>query len=235
MDGGDGGRQVDAFRRRLEAMELDCRDGPGGRSLLVRLTARGGPLPTPTGDLAVPQFVFATVGANRIKCMVPRALFFLPLIGIADCDSPGAIEARIRQAWRERQNELGQTRQWLEKLGCDVKHHAEVPVAFVEIGAADRRSELAAAEPGAVMLPSAGPLSELTLERAEDRIFRPEADLDTAVDLETLGRSQPAADRGGLLQHLADEGVQFDGFIDRLIADAFRKFHFLLLCLRLMT
>jgi two-component system chemotaxis response regulator CheY len=184
MGGGDGGRQVDAFRRRLEAMELDCRDGPGGRSLLVRLTARGGRLPTATGDLAVPQFVFATVGANRIKCMVPRALFFLPLIGIADCDSPGAIEARIRQAWRERQNELGQTRQWLEKLGCDVKHHAEVPVAFVEIGAADRRSELAAVEPGAVMLPSAGPLSELTLERAEDRIFRPEADLDTAVDLE---------------------------------------------------
>jgi two-component system chemotaxis response regulator CheY len=165
-------------------MGLDCREGPGGRSLLVRLAARGGPLATPTDELPVSQFVFATVGANRIKCLVPRVLFYLPLVGVADCDSPGAIEARIRQAWRKRQTELGQTREWLEKLGCDVQVSGEAPVAFVEMGPADRRSALTAVEPGTVALPGAGPLSELALERAEDRIFRPEADLDSAVDLE---------------------------------------------------
>lgn len=184
MEGSDPGRQVEAFRRRLEAMGLDCRELPGGGSLLVRLRPRGGPLPTPTGELAMPQIVFATVGANRIKCLVPRPLFHLPLLAIADCDSPGAVEARIRQAWRERQGTLHKTREWLEKLGCEVSAWNDAPVAFVRVGPADHPGHFAAVEPGAVMLPGAGLLEGVALERPEDRIVRTDADIDSAMDLE---------------------------------------------------
>ncbi len=196
MDGSDAGRQVEAFRRRLEAMGLDCRELPGGGSLLVRLRPRGGPLPTPDGELAVPQIVFATVGANRIKCLVPRALFHLPLLTIADCDSPGAVEARIRQAWRERQAELHKTREWLEKLGCEVTSWNDAPVAFVPVGPPENPGHFAAMEPGAVVLPAAGLLEGVPLDRPEDRIVRPDADIDSAVDLElTLSSRADALSR----------------------------------------
>lgn len=193
MEGSDPGRQVEAFRRRLEAMGLDCRELPGGASLLVRLRPRGGGLTTPEGELAVPQIVFATVGANRIKCLVPRALFHLPLLTIADCDSPGAVEARIRQAWRERQAEFHKTREWLEKLGCEVTSWNDAPVAFVPTGPAEKPAHFAAMEPGAVVLPGAGVLEGISLHRPEDRIVRPDADIDSAVDLELALSSRAAA------------------------------------------
>lgn len=177
-------RQVGAFRRRLEAMGLDCRPVPGGRSLLVRLPTRGGPLTAGASEIAASQLVFATVGANRIKCLVPRALFHLPLVAVADCESPGAIEARIRQAWRGRQQQVQKARDWLEKLGCEVETPAETPQALVRVGGSDHPAELAVLEPGAVVLPGAGLLSGMSLERPEDRLFHTDADLDSAVDLE---------------------------------------------------
>jgi two-component system chemotaxis response regulator CheY len=211
MEGSDPGRQVEAFRRRLEAMGLDCRELPAGSSLLVRLRPRGGPLPTPEGELPVPQIVFATVGANRIKCLVPRALFHLPLLGVADCDSAGAVESRIRQAWRERQGTLHKTREWLEKLGCEVGSWQDAPVAFVPVGPAEKRGQIAATEPGAVVLPGAGLLEGVMLHRPEDRIVRPDADIESAVDLELAVSSR------------ADELVHMDARLQqqkRLVAMA---------------
>jgi two-component system chemotaxis response regulator CheY len=177
-------RQVGAFRRRLEAMGLDCRPVPGGRSLLVRLPTRGGPLAAGSHELAAGQFVFTTVGANRIKCLIPHPLFHLPLIAVADCESPGAIEARIRQVWRERQEQVAKARDWLEKLGCQVDTPPDTPVAWVRMGGSAAHEELAALEPGSVVLAGSGPLSGLVLERPEDRVFHTDADLDSAMDLE---------------------------------------------------
>jgi CheY-like chemotaxis protein len=184
MEAADPGRQVAAFRRQLEAMGLELRQVPGGQSLLGRLFVQGGPFPTLEDELGVPQIVFATVGANRIKCLIPRALFHLPLISVADCESTGALEARIRQTWRKRMEGLRQTREWLEKLGCRPQAPPGAAILTLPLGLEDPEARAAAVEPGAVLLPGRGPLTGLKLERPEDRVFRPDADIASPVDFE---------------------------------------------------
>ena len=72
---------------------------------------------TLAGVLRADHVVFATVGANRIKCLAPRELFFLPLIPVADCGDAAALEARIRTTLARRLEQLQQAEQWLGAEG----------------------------------------------------------------------------------------------------------------------
>lgn len=184
MRAADRDRQVAAFRRRLESMSLELRVVPGGHSLLVRLPARGGPLAGLGAPLLLRWIVFATVGANRIKCLLPRPLFHLPLLSVADCDDPAALEARVREAWEQRVEQLRGAREWLEKLGCAPDPPSAAPLLTLHPGCHDGAARAAVVEPGALILPGRGPLSGSPLSRPEDRVFRPDADVASAVDLE---------------------------------------------------
>jgi CheY-like chemotaxis protein len=178
-------RPVAAFLRRLQSMGVEVREGPGGRCLIGRLPLRQAAFETLTGPLRVEHVVFATVGANRIKCLAPRELFYLPLIGVADCGDVAALEARIRATFARRLEQLRQAQQWLEKLGRVTDPPGPEPCLAVDVGLGLSPGARAAVfEPGALVLPGSGPLSGVALRRPEDRIFRPPADVGSPVELE---------------------------------------------------
>ncbi|HEB91218.1 MAG TPA: hypothetical protein ENI85_16710, partial [Deltaproteobacteria bacterium] len=94
---------------RFQRMGLAARPMPGGRSLLVSLPMSALPFESVVGPLKIERIVFSTVGPNHIKCLRPRPVFGLPLLDIRRCADARAIEATIRQAWRDRTLELRAT------------------------------------------------------------------------------------------------------------------------------
>ncbi|HBZ72689.1 MAG TPA: hypothetical protein DEP35_24325 [Deltaproteobacteria bacterium] len=183
------GRRQEVVRRRLVGMGLDARPVPGGRALIATLALR----PEPFENLAgaprrFASVTFATVGDDRIKCLKPQALFHLPLIRVVDCGSPQEIETRIRTAWQVRIEALRRARRWLEKLGVEIEICEDSPVLAIPIGVEDRLSRGRVIEAGRVVLPGRGPLSGVSLRRAEDRVFPTSPSWASALDLE-LGLS----------------------------------------------
>ena len=179
------GRRQAVVRRRLLGMGLDARPIPGGRALVATLALRPDPFETLAG---VPRrfasVTFATVGDDRIKCLKPGALFHLPLIRIVDCQSPLEIETRIRTAWQVRVEALRRAHRWLEKLGAEIEICEDAPVLAFPIGVEDRHSRARVIESGRVVLPGRGPLSGVSLRRAEDRVFPASPSWASALDLE---------------------------------------------------
>ena len=71
--------------RRFEAMGIDVRLTPGGRSVLGKMQTTGRPIETLNGSLEFSEITFSTVGKDKIKCLRPGALSVLPLIPVIDC------------------------------------------------------------------------------------------------------------------------------------------------------
>jgi two-component system chemotaxis response regulator CheY len=165
-------------------MGLEATPLPGGRCLVVDLPFGPEPLETLGEPRSLRAVRFATVGADRIKCLAPRPLFYLPLIRISDCRSGAALEARIRGAWRQRLDRLRRTHAWLEKLGVPCELPRSTPQWVFRLGLDEHEARAAAIEPHRVIVPSVGPLSGVPLERAEDRVFHPDPGCAEAVDLE---------------------------------------------------
>ena len=106
---------------RFERMGLACRAMPGGRTLLVSLPIGPAPFESLAGPLAFERLLFSTVGADHIKCLRPRPVFGLPLLDVRRCADAAAIEAVIRQAWRDRVHELRETARTLSTLGIEAR------------------------------------------------------------------------------------------------------------------
>lgn len=155
-----------------------------GSTLVVRLPVGTDPFESPTGERRTDVIEFASAGPNRIKCVSPEFLFQLPLIAIAACESPQAIEAAIRAAWRQRIAGLARVRTWLRVLGCAIEEPPAAPYLAVPIDDDDPEAKVVAVEPGQLILPGRGLLSGIALRRPEDRVFRPDASVSSAVDLE---------------------------------------------------
>ncbi|MDX1649709.1 MAG: response regulator [Myxococcota bacterium] len=169
--------------RRLREMGIEARPLPGGRALMGELRLRGAPFPSPTGPHDVRRLRFATVGPHHLKCLLPRALFHLPLVSIGACTSADSIEDRIRAAWSRHMDTLRRTAERLDELGChrsweDEGAELAVPLE-VGPGAMARMSSLRR-----IALPTPGPLAGTPLTHAADRLFEAPPDLDTAIDLE---------------------------------------------------
>jgi two-component system chemotaxis response regulator CheY len=166
-------------------MGLDARPIPGGRALVTTLTLQPDPFETLAGaPRRFASVTVVTVGDDRIKCLKPRALFSLPLIRIVDCESAIEIETRIRTAWQVRIEALQRARRWLEKLGTEIELCEDAPVLAFPIGVEDRLSRGRVIESGRVVLPGRGPLSGVSLPRAEDRVFPASPSCASALDLE---------------------------------------------------
>jgi len=171
---------------RFERMGLDCRVMPGGRTLLVSLPIGADPLESIAGPLKLERILFATVGADQIKCLRPRPVFSLPLLDIRRCADAAAIESVIRQAWRDRTRELRDTGRTLERLG-------------IEVGAVEGGSLLAFSPSGEskehpillhrldeAVLPGAGPLSGHRLRGLDERVVDLSGRLESGAELELL-------------------------------------------------
>jgi len=178
-------RRQDVLRRRLTGLGLEVRPFPDGPGMVVTLPLGPERFELPGGGSArFSRVSFATVGADRIKCLDPLPFFHLGLIRVGGCSDPPEFEARIRAAWRARLLDLLRTRNWLEKLGLEVvPEEDDTPVlAFPLQGERDARVRLV--EPGVTILPARGPLRGLRLARPEDRTFRPDPSLGSGVDVE---------------------------------------------------
>jgi CheY-like chemotaxis protein len=177
-------RRQQILQRRFQAMGLEAGLLPGGRAVVVTLPLGPEPFETPQGARSLQAVRFYTVGHDRIKCVAPLALFYLPLIRIVDCLDAAQLEARIRAAWTERQRGIAGAQRWLDELGVAVEAPGGAPQWSFPLGLEDARARAISVEPRRVILPSRGPLSGAPITRWEDRVFDPDPGCRSAVDLE---------------------------------------------------
>jgi len=185
MPEADDTRRQEIVQRRLVAMGLEAKPLPGGRGFVATLPL--GPAPFESSLVGPQRFesvAFATVGVDRIKCLRPTPLFQLPMIKVGDCETAHDLEARIRAAWRARQDGLLRAHRWAEKLGVVTHAAADVPLLELPLGVEDREARARLVEAGRVILPGRGPLSGVRLRRAEDRVFAPDRGVSSALELD---------------------------------------------------
>ncbi len=171
---------------RFERMGLRCRVMPGGRTLLVSLPVAGGPFESIADSLTIDRLLFSTVGADVIKCLRPQPFFSLPLLDIRRCADAAAIEAVVRQAWRDRTRELRDTGRTLGGLGIEVEAVAGGSLlAFALAGEPSDRPVLLHRLDEAI-LPTTGALSGHRLEGVAERVIDLSGGLDSAADVGLL-------------------------------------------------
>ncbi len=179
----DAQRRQGVLKKRFEGMGLSPEELPGGSALVVTLPLSPEPFQTPSGKRVIRSARFYTVGHDRVKFTSPRALAFLPMLRVLDCEKTAQIEARLREAWAvwiEAQTEAGQ---WLRELGLIPEVDDGLPLCRFSLGLEESGALAVALAPGRVILPSRGPLAGLSLDRHEDRVYRPRS-VDTGIDLE---------------------------------------------------
>ena len=172
--------------RRLEAMGIRVRRLSGGRCVLASMPIDGPPLETLNGSLPFNEFVFSTVGRDKIKCLRPQALFVLPLIRIISCTTAASLEAHVRSIWAKYMVELRAAEDWLRGLGADVNAASTGAMLNVSISGEREGVKVQVNKPRRVILPSVGPLSGIALMRPEDRTLDIDPSVDSAVDLEII-------------------------------------------------
>jgi len=171
---------------RFERMGLACRAMPGGQTLLVSLPVAGGPFETLAGPLAIDRIVFATVGADQIKCLRPRPFFGLPLLDVRRCADASAVEGVVRQAWRDRTRELRDTGRTLERLGLEVGAIEGSSLLAFPLSGESRDHPILLHRLDEAILPSAGRLSGLPLENRDERVVDLSGRLESGAEIDLL-------------------------------------------------
>lgn len=179
-----GERHARFLVERLCGLGLQVELVAGNTSGVGVLPLHASSFPSLKGSFTAEQARFYTLGHNRIKVFEPAAFFSLPAIDIARCESRDAIEAALRKAWSEYVGELMEAHRWLKALGATVRTDPRGGQLLVEVadvpGPAVRvrsRREL--------LVPSAGPLRQVSLPTPESRCYRPAADMEHAIELDT--------------------------------------------------
>ncbi len=179
-------RHQERQRARFERMGLSARTMPGGRSLLISIPIGSAPFESVSGPLSIERIIFATVGPDQIKCLRPRAVFGLPLLNVQRCADRAAVEAAIRQAWRQRTNELRETGRILKSLGMDVGAVEGASVLAFPIQGEAPKTRVLMQRIDEAILPSSGPLSGIPIHNMDDRILDVTSALESGADLECL-------------------------------------------------
>jgi len=167
---------------RLQGMGVEAELVPGGRSVIGNLRLQSKRFQSLDEAIEIDHAVFATIGRDKIKCLKPRALFQLPHIGIGDCRDVTMIEARIHLAWKQHMRELDATRQWLRQIGALSRPSEQGSVLLVPVEPPDVDATMINRE--RAILPSAGPLSGVPLQRLEDRAPAVDRTTRSALDLQ---------------------------------------------------
>jgi two-component system chemotaxis response regulator CheY len=154
----------------------------GDRCVLASMRLQAVPFDSPSGALPIDQVIFSTVGADRIKCLRPRALFHLPLIRIGDCRDSTAIEARIRLAWKKHVDGLAEAGGWLRSIGADVLELEEGSLIGFHIEG-EQGAPITLLDGKQMILPSHGALSGVSLQRADDRCVAIDRSARSSVEL----------------------------------------------------
>ena len=168
---------------RLEQLGIQVELEPGGVSATGRLSLSNRPFPSLRAPFTATQARFYTLGHNRIKVFDPALFFPLPALNVSSCTSARAIESILRTAWSTHVGRLREAQHWLERIDASVRTdprglllvldlpEVEGPATFVR-----SRTEL--------LIPSGGPLREVSLEGPSARTYRPFPGVECASDLE---------------------------------------------------
>ncbi|MEZ4333415.1 MAG: response regulator [Myxococcota bacterium] len=171
---------------RFERMGLACRVMPDGRSILVSLPIASTPFESLTGSLAFERILFTTVAGDQIKCLRPRPLFNLPLLDIRRCADAAAIEAVIRQAWRDRTRELRETGRALERIGLAVGAIEGGSLLAVPLSGESPDRPVLMHRLDEAILPTTRALSGHRLEGLAERVVDVSGRLESGAELDLL-------------------------------------------------
>ena len=174
------------WEARLRQMGLAWRPMAGGRTLLVSLPLGDTPFDSVDGPFRLERMIFATVGPHHIKCLRPRPLFGLPLLDARRCSTANSIENAIRRSWDERTRQLREARRSLAEIGIDSEAQAGGSMLGVRLPGENPDAQVVLHDRQTAILPGAGPLSGVHLDKAEDRILSLPAELGTSADFECL-------------------------------------------------
>lgn len=185
MDAHEQVRRQEIVRRRLVAMGLTPEPLSEGRALAATLRLCSQPFATlEGGSFRVDAVQIVTVGDDRIKCVAPRAFFYLPFVRIVDCRSAEELEQRVRDAWHEQLERVRGSQRWLEKLGANSIPLDDAPGTALPLAFGHVRTRAVVLAPRQLLLPTLGPLAGVALRRAEDRLFTADPALNSGMDLE---------------------------------------------------
>lgn len=177
-------RTLAYLRQRYGGMGLPVRPMPDERSLLVSLPMGPAPFESPAGPQTIERVVFATIDAGRIKCLRPAALFGLPILDVRDATDARGIEAVIRRAWRERIDQLRDTRRWLDGLGLESGWASDLAFLSFPLPGESPEARVFLNDRHEAVVPGCGPLSGLPLAGREERVVRLDRGLESGADLE---------------------------------------------------
>ena len=157
---------------------------PGRRCLTARMRLQRTIFETLTHPIRIDEVMFSTIGADRAKCLKPRALFQLPILRIRDCRDATAIEARIHLAWQRHVAQLRDAQAWLEQIGTSSRPDEDRSLLSFGLAGVNPEARIRLIDSHRAVLPGRGPLEGIQLQRAEDRVFTVDRSLTSGVDLE---------------------------------------------------
>ena len=170
--------------QRLARMGIASELGPGGTTVVGTLALGPEPFPTLGEAVQIRSLRFTTTNSQRIKCLEPPALFQLPMLSIAGCESAQEIESRVRTAWKERVAALRRTLAWLEGLGVDARTDGHGGHLAFPLGGEDREARARLVQPDRIILPSRGPLSGRKVQPAGSRLLTIDSPFESSAELE---------------------------------------------------
>lgn len=193
----DLSRHTQFLVKRLAEMGLDVNYFQDDLSAQGQLSLA----PTPFQTLAQPFVVsavrFYTLGHSKLKFYAPRIFFELPPIDVGRCTDAHDVESALRRAWSKRLKDLRAAQIWLEELGCEPRLSTRGARLVLPL-ADERNTPACVVSPSEMIVPSGGPLSDVSLRDPAERRFRPLRNLDHSSELEI-----------GLAQHMTKLATQY--------------------------
>lgn len=168
---------------RLREMQIEVEPCASGTSAEGCLELSPAPFETLEEPFRTEVARFYTLGHNRLKFFDPAPFFELAALDVGRCRSGHDIEGALRRAWGAALRGLRDARQWLEGIGARVRPSTRGTRLLLGVTGLDGPAALVRS-PGEVLLPSAGPLAELSLAEPESRRLRPPRQVELAVELE---------------------------------------------------
>ncbi len=177
--------------QRLARMGVEVRYFEGESSAQGELRLREQAFPTLAEPLQASSARFYTLGHNRLKFWSPGAFFDLPALDVGGCESADQIENALRQSWAARMRDLVEARAWLERLGASGRAAAHGTRLLLPVGL-ERTPPAYVRSASEILLPSGGPLADVSLAEPAQRRHRPLRSLEHASELDLGLASQLA-------------------------------------------
>jgi CheY-like chemotaxis protein len=175
-------RHARFLANRLERIGIQIEIEEGATSGVGVLPLTPSPFSTLERPLVAEQARFYTLRHNRIKMFDPAPLFALPALDVGFCETIASVESALRRAWAIHLRGLQEAQRWLRSLGATVLTDGAGVQLLMELPDTEGPS-VRVRSLREMLLPSSGPMREISLEGLAHRIYRALPGVDDATDL----------------------------------------------------